>query len=107
MLLEDGHCLRDQALEICHMASLTENKEFRATSLETLRQMVRANRGITLVPAMAALPDAAIRYIPFKGPGAPSRRIGLFWRKSSPRQPLMHHLAAALMRNEPLLPAPV
>jgi LysR family hydrogen peroxide-inducible transcriptional activator len=50
LLLEDGHCLRDQALDICKSHNAVENTNFRATSLETLRQMVAANIGITLMP---------------------------------------------------------
>src|SRR5690606_30582071 len=53
LLLEDGHCLREQALEVCHLAGAHEKGEFRATSLETLRQMVAANVGLTLLPALA------------------------------------------------------
>ncbi|MEO7936623.1 MAG: LysR substrate-binding domain-containing protein, partial [Dokdonella sp.] len=53
LLLEDGHCLRDQALEVCQLAGAGEKSGFRATSLETLRQMVAANVGITLLPILA------------------------------------------------------
>ncbi|KZC34119.1 transcriptional regulator, partial [Rhodanobacter sp. FW510-R12] len=53
LLLEDGHCLRDQALEVCHLTGAGEHSGFRATSLETLRQMVAANVGITLLPVTA------------------------------------------------------
>lgn len=49
LLLEDGHCLRDQALAVCHRAKASEAKNFRATSLETLRHMVAAGAGITLL----------------------------------------------------------
>src|SRR5882672_8058049 len=54
LLLEDGHCLRDQALEVCSRGGLHENDDYRATSLETLRQMVAAGHGITLLPGLAA-----------------------------------------------------
>ncbi len=53
LLLEDGHCLRDQALEVCSRVDVREAEDFRATSLETLRQMVVAGLGITLLPEMA------------------------------------------------------
>ena len=53
LLLEDGHCLRDQALDICSGAGVHEKQDFRATSLETLRQMVAAGVGITLLPELA------------------------------------------------------
>src|SRR3546814_3030841 len=56
LLLEDGHCLRDQALDVCQLAGAGERTGFRATSLETLRQMVAAGVGITLLPALAVTP---------------------------------------------------
>ena len=53
LLLEDGHCLRDQALDVCRLAGAQEKSGFRATSLETLRQMVAAGVGVTLLPALS------------------------------------------------------
>lgn len=53
LLLEDGHCLRNQALSICQRSNATESKSYRATSLETLRHMVSSNAGITLMPRLA------------------------------------------------------
>ncbi len=86
LLLEDGHCLRDQALEVCQLAGAGEKSGFRATSLETLRQMVAANVGITLLPMLAVKPPVAqaehVVLVPFSGV-APSRRIAMVWRKSS------------------------
>jgi LysR family hydrogen peroxide-inducible transcriptional activator len=86
LLLEDGHCLRDQALEVCELSGAGEQAGFRATSLETLRQMVAANVGVTLLPMLAVQPPVAhspsIRLLAFRG-NAPSRRIAMFWRKSS------------------------
>jgi LysR family transcriptional regulator, hydrogen peroxide-inducible genes activator len=86
LLLEEGHCLRDQALEVCQTAGAGERSGFRATSLETLRQMVAANVGITLLPALAVKPPVAqspnVRTVRFRGE-APSRRIAMLWRKSS------------------------
>ena len=86
LLLEDGHCLRDQALEVCHLAGAAERSGFRATSLETLRQMVAAGVGITLLPSLAVKPPVAssanIHLVPFRG-DPPSRRIAMVWRKSS------------------------
>ena len=88
LLLEDGHCLRDQALEVCALSGAAEKEGFRATSLETLRQMVAAGVGITLLPMLAVqppVPDSPhIRLMPFRDP-APTRRIALYWRKSSVR----------------------
>src|SRR5687767_11115235 len=89
LLLEDGHCLRDQALEICSGTELHEKQDFRATSLETLRQMVAAGVGITLLPELAGrgaygnARGVAIR--PFVKP-VPTRTIGAVWRKSSARR---------------------
>ncbi|MEO8460596.1 MAG: LysR substrate-binding domain-containing protein [Dokdonella sp.] len=86
LLLEDGHCLRDQALDVCELAGAGEKTGFRATSLETLRQMVASNVGVTLLPALAVMPPVAqvdnIRLIEFRG-HAPHRRIAMIWRKSS------------------------
>jgi LysR family hydrogen peroxide-inducible transcriptional activator len=97
LLLEDGHCLRDQALEVCKSHNAVENTNFRATSLETLRQMVAADVGITLMPKLAipARAQGDVRYIPFRGE-IPHRNVGLCWRKSSPREPLLKRLAEVL-----------
>jgi LysR family hydrogen peroxide-inducible transcriptional activator len=88
LLLEDGHCLRDQALEVCSRIRVQEEQDYRATSLETLRQMVAAGHGVTLLPQLAAdSPVGAARGLrakPFARP-APSRTIGAVWRKSTTR----------------------
>lgn len=103
LLLEDGHCLRDQALEVCHLAGAGEKTGFRATSLETLRQMVSANVGITLLPALAVQAPVAqspnVELIAFEDP-APSRRIAMLWRKSSAMTPFFEALAA-IVRDLP------
>lgn len=89
LLLEEGHCLRDQALDVCRSQGLGEYQDFRATSLETLRQMVKAGTGITLIPKIAIdFDDASVSYIPFAEP-VPSRTIALFWRQTSPRGQVM------------------
>lgn len=99
LLLEDGHCLRDQALEICHSHNAVENTNFRATSIETLRQMVAANVGITLMPELAISPrPGQVRYLPFKD-GEPHRDVGLCWRSSSTRDELISELAAVLQKT--------
>jgi LysR family transcriptional regulator, hydrogen peroxide-inducible genes activator len=88
LLLEEGHCLRDQALEVCGRISIHERQDFRATSLETLRQMVAAGAGVTLMPELASrgaygnARGVAIR--PLVRP-TPHRQIGAVWRKSSAR----------------------
>ncbi len=96
LLLEDGHCLRDQALEVCALSGASEKSGFRATSLETLRQMVAANVGMTLLPTLAVKPPVArsenIRFVQFRG-DAPSRRIAMLWRKSSALAPFLKKLS--------------
>jgi LysR family hydrogen peroxide-inducible transcriptional activator len=90
LLLEDGHCLRDQALDVCGRIDVREAQDFRATSLETLRQMVAAGLGITLLPELATEgPFAQGRNLavrPFAKP-VPRRTIGAVWRRSSTRIP--------------------
>lgn len=93
LLLEDGHCLRDQALDVCHLNGGGEDPEFRASSLETLRQMVRAGTGVTLIPEIARNDNDGLRYIAFDAP-APKRTIGLVWRRSSARGALVEAIAS-------------
>jgi LysR family hydrogen peroxide-inducible transcriptional activator len=99
LLLEDGHCLRDQALEVCQLAGAGEKAGFRATSLETLRQMVAANVGVTLLPLLAVQPPVApsahVRLVQFRG-DVPRRRIAMLWRKSSAMTPFLKSLAAVV-----------
>jgi LysR family hydrogen peroxide-inducible transcriptional activator len=96
LLLEEGHCLRDHALEVCALAGAHERVDFHATSMETLRQMVAAEVGITLMPVLAVKPPIAatdnlvIRR--FTEP-APSRTIALVWRSSSALSPFLRELA--------------
>lgn len=104
LLLEEGHCLRDQALEIC--ASRERRDEVAATSLETLRQMVAAGVGCTLLPALATLPGMGaiqsrlIEIRPFAAP-APSRTIGIVWRHRYPRENTVRRLAELILANLP------
>lgn len=88
LLLEDGHCLRDQALDVCSMVQVRENEDYRATSLETLRQMVAAGLGITLLPELATRgpfgSGHGLAVKSFAKP-IPSRTVGAVWRKSSAR----------------------
>lgn len=97
LLLEEGHCLRGQALAFCHHIGASEAGNYRATSLETLRNMVISGAGLTIMPQLAvpAAPSPMIRYIPFAAP-APGRSIGLYWRKTSARQALFHDLHTVL-----------
>src|SRR5688572_30628968 len=86
LLLDEGHCLRDQALSICGKdAARAGPQDFRATSLETLRHMVSAGMGTTLLPALAVRKDEGeLTALPFERP-APGRRVTLAWRKTHPR----------------------
>jgi LysR family hydrogen peroxide-inducible transcriptional activator len=103
LTLEDGHCLRDQALGYCFSAGADEDKRFQATSLETLRYMVAANLGITLLPELAvgvrsdsSLSDkAGIRYIDFQAP-APSRRNVLLVRQNYTRLECVRRIVATI-----------
>ena len=98
LLLEDGHCLRDQALEVCSLAGAGEKEGFRATSLETLRQMVAAGVGITLLPMLAVKPPVpasdAVRLIGFRDP--PKRRLAMVWRRSSAMSGFLKQVAKVL-----------
>ena len=96
LLLEDGHCLRDQALAVCGTVDAHESQDFRATSLETLRQMVGSGAGITLLPELATQGPFASAKNPVIRPFAkpqPSRRIVAAWRRSSARRPAIEAVA--------------
>lgn len=103
LLLEDGHCLREQALAVCSRAGADENEDFRATSLATLAQMVAGGDGVTLLPSMSvatlASRDSGIVVRPFRAP-APSRRIGLAWRRGSSRGEEVRALARTLAKSQ-------
>ncbi|HTU64494.1 MAG TPA: LysR substrate-binding domain-containing protein [Steroidobacteraceae bacterium] len=102
LLLEDGHCLRDQALDVCSTTPIHEKQDFRATSLETLRQMVAAGVGITLLPELAgrgAYGNArGVTIRPFAKP-VPTRTIGAIWRKTSARRDAILSLAKQIEAN--------
>ena len=101
ILLEEGHCLRDQVTQICQLA-FSEPSEIQATSMATLAQMVAAGLGVTLLPECAvnveAGPGRGIATRKFAGE-SPSRTIGLVWRKSSPFADAFSDLAAVLQRT--------
>ena len=110
LLLDEGHCLRDQALDVCGTGS-RGREEVRATSLETLRQMVGMGLGLTLLPALAV--DAgprqnkkAVEIRPFKSP-PPGRTIALAWRKRAPFPETFERLAATLKASLPAEVEPV
>lgn len=87
LLLEEGHCLRDQALSYCHMVTREARESFGASSLATIVQMVANGYGITLLPEMAIASEihsgGDIGLLRFRAP-EPKREIGLAWRKTSP-----------------------
>jgi LysR family hydrogen peroxide-inducible transcriptional activator len=89
LLLEEGHCLRDQALSYCHMVTPEARESFGASSLATIVQMVANGYGITLLPELAVANEihsgSDIRLLRFRAP-EPKREIGLAWRKTSPRK---------------------
>ena len=93
LLLDDGHCLRDQALAVCSHAGAHELGDFRASSMTTLVQMVASGAGVTLLPRLAAAPDRDLVLIPFQRP-VPQRTIGLAWRHTSPRAEAYRSLGA-------------
>lgn len=98
LLLEEGHCLREQALAVCSTAGKRRLVSFGATSMTTLLQMVANGMGMTLIPEIAIATEAArnsIRIVPFAAP-EPAREIGLVWRRSSPRERDMEALATAI-----------
>jgi LysR family transcriptional regulator, hydrogen peroxide-inducible genes activator len=88
LLLEEGHCLRDQALQFCQIANVQAHKALGAASLTTIMQMVAAGHGITLLPELCAAAEVdrqRVALIQFPG-NPPMRTIGLAWRRSSTRK---------------------
>ncbi len=98
LLLEEGHCLRGHTLDICKLERQQNHKEFAATSVFTLVQMVVANLGITLLPQLATrgnlVQDARISLVPLEQPA--SRQVGLVWRRSTHRQAEFEQLGREL-----------
>ncbi|MBO6718928.1 MAG: hydrogen peroxide-inducible genes activator [Rhizobiaceae bacterium] len=95
MLLEDGHCMREQALAVCGKVRPVAMANYSATSLTTLLHMVAHGHGVTLIPEMATTADRALpdlRIVPFAEP-VPSRRICLAWRANGSRQEECRQLA--------------
>lgn len=96
--LGDGHCLRDQALGFCFAAGAKDDERFKATSLETLRNMVAAGAGITLLPELSLPKEKqkdGVCYIKASNP-VPSRRIVLVYRPGSPLRARFEQLAKAI-----------
>ncbi len=102
LLLDDGHCFRDQALEVCGAAHAHEGA-FHATSLTTLVQMVVGGAGVTLLPALAVATEvrrASLRVRPIAAPGA-HRTLALVWRRQSSLGPALRALAAVMREVVP------
>ncbi len=88
LLLEEGHCFRDHALEICATSGSMEEANIRSTSLSTLLSLVELGRGVTIVPVLALAPELAARphlVARHFADQRPSRTLSLLWRSSSPR----------------------
>ncbi len=106
LLLEEGHCLRDHALEFCSISQSDEELAFRATSLETLRQMVAINSGISIFPALAVnnknplFSSKQINYINFNN-NQVGRRIAVAWRKNSVKIEAIAELTATIKKCIP------
>lgn len=104
LLLGEGHCFRDQVLEICHTVRAKERSPLAKTleggSLETIRQMVAGGVGVTVLPATSTASGSGagdlIRILPFARP-VPTRRVGLAWRRSFPRPEAIEALRKAIL----------
>jgi len=113
LLLEEGHCFRDQALSFCNMQSSLPRQTLDASSLSTLVQMVGAGMGVTLIPEMAVAVEtrsASVSVARFRNP-KPSRTIGMIWRKTSPLakqllqiSAVVRHSADALRKQQNAVP---
>jgi LysR family hydrogen peroxide-inducible transcriptional activator len=104
LLLDDGHCFRDQVLSVCQRAGADE-ASVRATSLSTLAQMVAGGAGITLLPRLAIATENRARGLvtrPF-GPRGPSRTLGLVWRRTFPGAATVAAIAAVIRQALPAL----
>jgi LysR family hydrogen peroxide-inducible transcriptional activator len=109
LLLGQGHCFRDHVLEVCpelsrySQSNVGIQKTFEASSLETIRHMVAAGIGISVLPITACNAprpdDDLLCYIPFAAP-PPMRRVSLAWRKSFTRTPAIERLRDAILRCE-------
>ena len=105
LLLVEGHCLRDQALDVCGAAMRASREEVQATSLETLRQMVAAGIGCTLLPRLAtqggARPDKRLIELRSFARPTPTRLIGLLWRRRGARAEAARRLGELIRAHLP------
>jgi len=101
LLLEEGHCLRDQALAFCGLDALRTRDALEASSLSTLVQMAAAGLGVTLIPEMAVAVEArsaAVDITRFRDP-KPSRTIGMIWRRNSPMTKTLREVGEVVRRT--------
>ncbi len=106
LLLEEGHCLREQALKACSMTEAKTETGFKATSLKTLRHLVAAGAGITLLPALSVNAEKSELAIKSFNVTIPSRSIGMLWRDFSMRNECcetMAKLISAEVKKHPKL----
>lgn len=109
LLLEEGHCFRDQALAFCNMASSLPREVLEGSALSTLVQMVGAGIGVTFIPEMAAAVEtrsADVSLARFADP-QPRRTIGMIWRRSSPLAGQLQHIADIVRQAADALRLPV
>jgi LysR family transcriptional regulator, hydrogen peroxide-inducible genes activator len=98
LLLEEGHCFREQALSFCRLKTAEPYSAMEGSSLSTLVQMVGAGMGLTLIPEMAVgleTKSAEVSIARFPRP-APSRTIGMVWRKTNPLSEDLMHIGAVV-----------
>lgn len=103
LLLEEGHCLRDQALTYCSLNQVESVNTFGASSLSTIVEMVAAGYGITLLPEICLpieMRGRALDLVPFVDP-EPFRTVGLAWRRTSPRHEDFQELGRLLIEARP------
>ncbi|QFG38001.1 LysR family hydrogen peroxide-inducible transcriptional activator [Paracoccus pantotrophus] len=105
LLLADGHCLRDQALEVCGLRSPRRKLNLEAASMATLMGMVASGMGMTLIPRLALADenrDGRLRIVPFTEP-APSRDLAVVWRRNAEAGADARALAQAVRELAPVL----
>ncbi len=97
LLLAEGHCLREQAMKVCRQTILMDSTNFQVTSLETLKQMVACNAGITLLPKLSEQSHSKLTYIPFSTP-QPKRIIGVAYRSSTTKKIVLEAITLQIKR---------
>ena len=103
LLLQEGHCFRDQAISFCNISPTDPRELMEGSSLSTLVQMVGAGVGVTLVPEMAVKIDTSSAPVSVARLPAPhpTRRVGLVWRKTNPLSDRLTHMAEILRQIDP------